>query len=238
MLISGGEAEVTPAGLLAGSCVLCGRWQALSTCHKGLAQKRARALNDGVIEILCEMQADVMVSSTHRKQYASRIFKKSMCVQTWSRPHLKEANARFLLNSLYVGLGFSQPEPCTQVATDILGCNFQSYISRSHSKGHGTERQELNECPAHEQNEIAACNYGVPRFGVELALVQSMIWMYLIKDEAALSGSAFYFSTHLQYALKASGNHCIVYPGRIWTHRQQPKALSCNQRSQRLPMQE
>lgn len=44
------------------------------------------------------MQADVMFASTHRKQYASRIFKKSMCVQTWNRTHLRNVNTFFLFN--------------------------------------------------------------------------------------------------------------------------------------------
>lgn len=44
------------------------------------------------------MQADVMFASTHRKQYASRIFKKSMCVQTWNGTHLRNVNTFFLFN--------------------------------------------------------------------------------------------------------------------------------------------
>lgn len=108
--------------------MLCGRWQALSTRHKGLAQKQALVLNDGVIEILCEMQADVMVSSTHRKQYASRIFKKILCVQTRSGPHLKNESVQLHRNSLHARLGFSLSSQHAEVAVPLAfwGATFMS----------------------------------------------------------------------------------------------------------------
>lgn len=122
--------------MLAGSCVLCGRWQALSTRHKGLAQKQALVLNDRVIEILCEMQADVMVSSTHRKQYASRIFKKSLCVQTRSGPHLKNASAQLLCNSLRARPGFSPSARHAEVGLPLVfwGATFTSASKESKRK--------------------------------------------------------------------------------------------------------
>lgn len=125
------------SGLLAGSCVLGGRWQALSTRHKGLAQEQALGLRDGAIEIPCEMQADVMVSSTHCKQYASRIFKKSLCVQTLSRRRLKNASAQFLRNSSCARLGFLPSAGHTEAAPAlaIWGATFTSVSEKSQVKG-------------------------------------------------------------------------------------------------------
>lgn len=135
--MSGGEAEVSAGGWLAGSCVLAGRWQALSTRHKGRARQRALRLRDGAIEIPREVRADVMVSSTHRKQYASRIFKESLCVQTPSRHRLKNASALFLCNSSCAGLGSSPSARHTEAAPApvIWGATFTPASEESHVKG-------------------------------------------------------------------------------------------------------
>lgn len=149
--MSGGEAEVSAGGWLAGSCVLAGRWQALSTRHKGRARQRALRLRDGAIEIPREVRADVMVSSTHRKQYASRIFKGSLCVQTPSRHRLKNASALFLCNSLRAGLGDSP-------STGNLGGNFHTSKWRIPCERYTVETGYPNTCPPQKQSRIAAFN--------------------------------------------------------------------------------
>lgn len=73
--------------------MLCGRWQALLTLHKGLEEKQAPGLNDRVIiEILSKMHPDVMFASTHINNMPAEFLKKSMCVQTWNRIHLRNVN--------------------------------------------------------------------------------------------------------------------------------------------------
>lgn len=142
---------------MAGSCVLGGRWQALSTRHKGLAQEPALGLPDRAIEIPSEMQADVMVSSTHRKQYASRIFKKSPCVQTRSRHRLKNASAQLLCNSSRARPG-SSPSPLRQPQHRYFGVQLSHQQVKNTNGRYKVETWYPNTCPPHKQRKIAACN--------------------------------------------------------------------------------
>lgn len=150
-----------------------------------------------------------MVSSTHRKQYASRIFKKNVCVQTRSRRRLKNASAQFLCNSSRTRPG-SSPSALRHPQHRYSGAQLSHQQVKKPSERYTVETWYPNMCPPHKQSKTAACNcyldLGQPAF------VQSMIKLHLEKNEAGVSSPAFCFRPHMCCALKSQWEpHKSVY---------------------------